>query len=307
MSPTAQAYQLLPALDADQRDSLRQSIEADGILQPIEVDEDGRILDGHHRSTIAAELGIDCPSRVIPNLDENGKRRYALTVNLMRRQLGKDARGKLIAQLAAEGMSVRAIAAETGLTKSTVANDISQLSKSGQLDRPDKVTGLDGRERPATQAKPAPSKPPEQPAPATPPAESEAIAPVDADGWDEPGIAAQEASAADEKSGMAATPTTTPEPLCGAGAATAPTSEATPVDEEDAVRRSRMFIEDLVGLFVALDPSPIGWLERNWRPVPFSSRHLPLARDAFTPEGLRSLAGHLHTLADHLDQNGISL
>jgi len=68
-----------------------------------------------------------------------------------------------------------------------------------------------------------------------------------------------------------------------------------------------MFIEDLVGLFVALDPSPVSWLERNWRPVPFSSRDLPRARDAFTSDGLRTLGDHLHALAGHLDQNGISL
>jgi len=148
-----QAYQLLPALDIDQRDQLRQSIEELGILQPIEVDEDGRILDGHHRQAIAAELGIACPSRTISNLDENAKRRYALTVNLMRRQLGKEARAGLIAQLRQEGMSVRAIASATGITKSTVASDISQLSRSGQLDQPTRISGLDGKTRAATQPK----------------------------------------------------------------------------------------------------------------------------------------------------------
>lgn len=149
---TPQAYQLLPALDDDQRNSLRQSIETNGILQPIEVDEDGRILDGHHRATIAAELGIACPSRTIGDLDEAGKRKYALTVNLMRRQLDKTGRAILVAQLRTEGMSVRTIAAETGIPKSEVGRSVREMSHAGldnqvsQLGHlPEKVVGADGK------------------------------------------------------------------------------------------------------------------------------------------------------------------
>jgi ParB-like chromosome segregation protein Spo0J len=146
-----QAYQYLPALDDEQRHALRQSIEANGILQPIEVDETGRILDGHHRSAIAAELGIACPTRVVEGLDEAGKRKYAITVNLMRRQLDRTARGALVAQLRTEGMSIRAIARETGFPKSTVADLVDELSEAGQLEQPERVKSLDGKERPATQ------------------------------------------------------------------------------------------------------------------------------------------------------------
>jgi hypothetical protein len=152
----AQAYQLLPNLDDDQRSALKESIRENGILQPIEVDEAGRILDGHHRAAIAAELGIACPSRTINGLDEAGKRRYAITVNLMRRQLDKTMRGALVAQLRSEGMSVRAIAAETGLPKTTVARDVAQVSHMGHL--PETVTGADGKTYRASQ--------PERPAPA---------------------------------------------------------------------------------------------------------------------------------------------
>lgn len=151
-----QAYQLLPALAEDQLEALRQSIGESGILQPIEVDEDGRILDGHHRAAIAAELGMACPSRTISNLDESGKRRYALTVNLMRRQLDRSARADLVAQLRGEGMSVRAIAAETGIPKSEVGRSVRDLSSTDSPDQvsqlghlPERVVGADGKSYPA--------------------------------------------------------------------------------------------------------------------------------------------------------------
>lgn len=170
-----QEYQLLPALDESQRNSLRQSIEANGILQPIEVDEDGRILDGHHRAAIAAELGIACPSRTIGDLDEAGKRKYALTVNLMRRQLDKAARAGLVGQLRAEGMSVRTIAAETGIPKSTISDDLVQLSGSGQLNQPERIQTAGGKEYPA-------SRPNPRPQPATQPEATADVEPDELDG-----------------------------------------------------------------------------------------------------------------------------
>jgi len=53
-------------------------------------------------------------------------------------------------------MSIREIAKATGVSRSTVANDLAQLSNSGQLDQPEKITGADGRERPATRPTPSP-------------------------------------------------------------------------------------------------------------------------------------------------------
>lgn len=144
-------YQFLPPLDADQLHALRESIEANGVLQPVEIDERGEILDGHHRADIAEELGIKFPIRVVEGLDEEAKRRYAVTVNVARRQLNPTMRGAMVAQLRADGMSIRAIAAVTGLTKSTVANDVAQLSRVGQLNQPERINSRDGRRRPATQ------------------------------------------------------------------------------------------------------------------------------------------------------------
>jgi ParB-like chromosome segregation protein Spo0J len=145
-----QPYQVMPALDADQRHALLQSIRANGVLEPVVVDEDGNILDGHHRAEIAEELCVEYPSRVLSGLDEAGKLRYAITTNAVRRQLAPAQVSSMIAHLRIKGMSIRGIADMTGVPKSTVARQVDQLSQLGQLEQPERVTSLDGRERPAT-------------------------------------------------------------------------------------------------------------------------------------------------------------
>ncbi|MBK8246549.1 MAG: ParB N-terminal domain-containing protein [Gemmatimonadetes bacterium] len=91
-------FQLLPELSAEEYTALRESIAADGILVPIQVDEDGVILDGHHRHAIAAELGINCPTVVVSNLDtDTDKRTVALALNLSRRHLNREQTRQVIA------------------------------------------------------------------------------------------------------------------------------------------------------------------------------------------------------------------
>lgn len=301
-----QAYQYLPALDDEQRHALRQSIEANGILQPIEVDETGRILDGHHRSAIAAELGIACPTRVVEGLDEAGKRKYAITVNLVRRQMDRTTRGALVAQLRTEGMSVRAIAAETGLTKSTVANDLAQLSNAGQLEQPERIKSLDGKERPATQ--------PQRERPEPPPTETRAFDPHedDPEPWPIPAAEVERA----ESVGLVVRPES---PAAEGAESVRPVSPARPpfessrapepelVDDDAAERSSAKFGEALAAMFLTLDPDPVRWVANRWRPNAFANRDLPRVRDAFTSDGLRKLGDHLYALADHLDENGVSL
>ena len=65
-------------------------------------------------------------------------------------RLDREQRRELVAYLAGEGMSTRAIAPIVGASKSQVASDV-RLSSSGQSARPSTVTSLDGRQRPSTQ------------------------------------------------------------------------------------------------------------------------------------------------------------
>ena len=42
-------YQLAPPLSEEDRRRLRDSIAEHGVLIPVSLDQDGRLLDGHHR------------------------------------------------------------------------------------------------------------------------------------------------------------------------------------------------------------------------------------------------------------------
>lgn len=85
-----------------------------------------------------------------------------------------------------------------------------------------------------------------------------------------------------------------------------------PLDDPEQVeaahrqRTSESVAGALVSLLFALDPDPIRWLEK-WQPTAYRNRDLPRVRDAFTTTGLRAIAKHLDTLADHLDHTGGSL
>ncbi len=80
-------YQLLPNLAPDDLRRLTESIQDKGVEMPVVVDENGDILDGHHRQMIADSLGLECPRVVKRGLNENQKRIYAAEMNLARRQL----------------------------------------------------------------------------------------------------------------------------------------------------------------------------------------------------------------------------
>lgn len=89
-------YQVMPPLSAEEYTALRADIAVHGIRVPIDVDEDGNILDGHHRAAISAELGIDCPTRLVAGLSEDQKHHHALAVNTTRRTLTREQRHALI-------------------------------------------------------------------------------------------------------------------------------------------------------------------------------------------------------------------
>ena len=91
-------YQLLPQLSEDEYAALRESIRADGVKVPIELDERGAVLDGHHRLAICKELGItDYPRVVRVGLSEEQKIAHVLTLNLDRRHLSREQRREVIA------------------------------------------------------------------------------------------------------------------------------------------------------------------------------------------------------------------
>ena len=57
---------LWPPLPPDVYQRLKQSIAEHGVLNPVVVDQDGRIIDGVHRARACAELGREYPTLTLP-------------------------------------------------------------------------------------------------------------------------------------------------------------------------------------------------------------------------------------------------
>jgi ParB-like chromosome segregation protein Spo0J len=79
---------LVPKLSPEKFESLRQSIkEANGLSYPIIVNQDGIILDGHHRYKACQELGIE-PNTIAKEFsDKLEEQDFVIDCNLNRRHL----------------------------------------------------------------------------------------------------------------------------------------------------------------------------------------------------------------------------
>lgn len=119
-------YQVMPALTPDEAEWLRNDIALHGVLVPIEVDENGDILDGHHRRAIADDLGVECPTVIRSGLSEAGKLEHVVSLNVVRRQMSAHDRQGVITRLRSEGLSLRAIGRAVGVSEGTVRNDLKQ-------------------------------------------------------------------------------------------------------------------------------------------------------------------------------------
>lgn len=140
-------YQLLPPLSEEEMAALRADIQAHGVQVPIELDEEGNVLDGHHRLRICQELGIkDYASIIRPGLSEDEKLEHVLRLNLIRRHLSVEQRKELVGTLREKGWSTTRIAEVLGQTHQAISKGL-QDAKSCNL--PSRVVGKDGKSYPA--------------------------------------------------------------------------------------------------------------------------------------------------------------
>ena len=75
---------LFPMMTADELDELAADIKDRGLLQPIVLDGEGRILDGRNRHAACIKAGVKPVFDTYTGDDPDG---YALTVNVNRRHL----------------------------------------------------------------------------------------------------------------------------------------------------------------------------------------------------------------------------
>src|SRR5690606_11977547 len=144
-------YQLLPPLSAEEYAALEASIVEHGVLVPVEYDEDGNILDGHHRVQVCESLGlVDWPRFVRKGLSETDKRRLARELNVSRRHLTAEQKRSIIADQLRETPSIssRAIAALAGVDPKTVSALRPRLREGGEIPHHDEVHGRHGGRQP---------------------------------------------------------------------------------------------------------------------------------------------------------------
>lgn len=153
--------QLFDALPAHIEDALRASIQRFGVLVPVVKDQHGRIVDGHHRSRIAREIGVSYVTQTVTVADDDEAREIAHTLNADRRQLTEEQRREVVADLRRAGHSERAIAGALGVSQKTVNRDIRRVIESGDSIQPDRVIRQGGGSYPATRLEPQPDTGPE--------------------------------------------------------------------------------------------------------------------------------------------------
>jgi ParB-like nuclease family protein len=86
---------LVPEISPEEYEALRQSVKENGLYLPIIVNQNGVLLDGHHRYKEYQELGITASHMVKEFADELDDKLFVIDCNLTRRQLNNFQRTEL--------------------------------------------------------------------------------------------------------------------------------------------------------------------------------------------------------------------
>lgn len=140
-------YQLFPDLTDAEFSELAADIAARGVMVPVEYDEAGNVLDGHHREAACRELGIvDFPSIVRYGMTEAEKRLHVRKLNMARRHLSEAQRKQVMRQMKAEGHTLKEIADTVGVSPATAHR---QTKGTFSNEKVPAVRGADGIVRPS--------------------------------------------------------------------------------------------------------------------------------------------------------------
>jgi ParB-like chromosome segregation protein Spo0J len=141
---------LLPLLTSEQRESLRDSIRAEGIHTPIVQDQHSQVIDGFERLAVAGELGLRTyPVRTVHCADERTRRHLRLQLNCNRRHLTRRQKQAVIAQelVRSPELSDRYIGSLVGVDNKTVARVRRRLIATEEIPHLSAKLGMDGKRR----------------------------------------------------------------------------------------------------------------------------------------------------------------
>ena len=160
MTDATEPWQLFPNLADDEYESLKADIAERGVLVPVEYDEHGQILDGHHRVRACQELGLkQWPRMVRSGMSDVEKRRHVRSLNLNRRHLTQAQKREQLAGALKDApeRSDRQHARDLGVDNKTVAAVRAQLESTEEIPQLERREGADGKVRPAAFVKPKPA------------------------------------------------------------------------------------------------------------------------------------------------------
>ena len=130
LRPWKRLQEALPPLSTYERALLAESIRKYGIINPIIVLPDGRIIDGTHRFEIANEIGYEIPKDKIEikDLDEDEAFLLGIKLNIGRRQLSpeqirelREKQKKAALELRKRGMTQEEVARIAGVPRQTIS------------------------------------------------------------------------------------------------------------------------------------------------------------------------------------------
>jgi len=153
-------FQLFDLLEQDEYDSLKADIAKRGVLVPIEFDEEGNILDGHHRHKVCQELGIKDFPRVVRRFKTlQEKEDHVVTLNVRRRHLNGEQKRKWAEWFLKRHpeWSNSRVGSEVGLHHSTVAKVRTEGESTGKVAKLATRVGKNGVAQPAAKPKPPPT------------------------------------------------------------------------------------------------------------------------------------------------------
>lgn len=90
--------QLFPLMAEDEYEALRDDIERNGLLEPIWLSGDGKIVDGRHRYRACEELGRE-PETLATDYGERDLPEILMSLNMRRRHLNESQRAMVAARL----------------------------------------------------------------------------------------------------------------------------------------------------------------------------------------------------------------
>lgn len=96
---------VLPPLSSEEFEALAADVKANGVLNPVLIDEDGVILDGHHRYKIDKKA----PTKTLRGLTEEEKIAFVYRSNFSRRNLSHDQRRDLLKKMKTAALRWRTV------------------------------------------------------------------------------------------------------------------------------------------------------------------------------------------------------